>query len=120
MRKTIAICTLLSLLSVGQPSNTKATVGTAPTSKLLLTEAVFIPIARDFTLLDSWLSEQELSQEALETLRVQSHQEILACYEVDPQAWAESRGYYLEDSIERALPIYEKIHAALETVLASL
>lgn len=119
MRKTIAICTALSLLTVGQPSNTKGAVVTAPTSNVL-TEIRFIPIARDFVLLNSWLAEQELSQEALETLREQSYQEILAFHEIDPQAWTESMGYYLKDSIERALSMYEKIHTALETLLAPL
>ncbi|WP_419241331.1 DUF4296 domain-containing protein [Cardinium endosymbiont of Nabis limbatus] len=114
MTKKIAAIFLASLLLYwgGKPAFTKLFTSHRPTT--IINEAVFIHVVRDLELLNSWLLNRYFPQEMADRLRHQNHQKILASYGVDPKAFEESLKYYLDDSLERALKMYDKVYLALE------
>lgn len=115
MKKIATILLASSLLyGVSKSVFTIASTNGPPTT--IINEKIFINLVRDLELLDNWLLNSYYPQETIDILRYQNHQKILALYEVDPQAFKESVQYYLEDTSERALKVYEQVCLALEAL----
>lgn len=112
--KKIATILLASSLLYWVGKSTLTTVSTHHPPTTIINEATFIKVIRDLELCDSWLLNSYYPQKTIDILRHQNHQKILACYEVNPQAFKESVKYYLEDSLERSLKVYEKVYVALK------
>ncbi|WP_342265280.1 DUF4296 domain-containing protein [Cardinium endosymbiont of Philonthus spinipes] len=108
---TILLASLV-LYGVGKASFTMISTKHPPTT--IIHEEVFIHVVRDLELLNNWLLHSSYPQKEQDILRHQHHQKILALYAVDPQAFKESVKYYLEDSLERSLEVYEKVYLDLE------
>ncbi len=82
-----------------------------------ISETLFVDILRDIELLNSWLSNKNLSKETVDTLHAQYYQEILSLYQVDQQSFEESANFYLKSSLEKAIQVYEQTYTALEELL---
>ncbi|CAH2559931.1 DUF4296 domain-containing protein [Cardinium endosymbiont of Oedothorax gibbosus] len=115
MKKIATILLASSLLyKVSTSVFTTDSANHPPTT--IIQEEIFINVIRDLELLNSWLLNSYYRQETIDRLRYQNHQKILASYKVDPQAFKESVQYYLEDSLERGLKVYEQVCLALEAL----
>ncbi|MBX9889667.1 MAG: DUF4296 domain-containing protein [Amoebophilaceae bacterium] len=82
----------------------------------IVEEVVFVAIATDLELLDSWLTTQHIPSTSANRLRYQIYQEILALHNIEQKRFEESLTYYLASSLEQAIKIYTAIYASLETL----
>jgi len=82
-------------------------------------ESVFVHIARDLELLNSWLAIEHHPSNLTNALRYQIYQEILALHNVNQKLFEESLVFHLESSLERAISVYRAIYASLEAVPVS-
>ena len=86
----------------------------------IVEEGVFLAIATDLELLDSWLTTQDLPPKSANKLRYQIYQEILALHNIEQKRFEESLIYYLESALEQAIKVYTAIYASLETLSLKL
>lgn len=114
MRKQTTVLWVLLLLWIGGVAPTAvANKTTSP----IINETLFVHILRDIELLNSWLSNKNLSKEAVDILHTQYYQEILYLYKADQQSFDESVAFYLTSSLEKAIQVYEQTYTALEDLL---
>ncbi|TSJ80807.1 MAG: DUF4296 domain-containing protein [Candidatus Cardinium sp.] len=118
MKKIAAIFLASSLLLywVGKPTLTRIFTDHRPTT--IINEVAFVHVVRDLELLNSWLLNSYYPQETIDRLRHQNHQKILTLHGVDQQAFKASVNYYLENSLDRAVKVYDKVYVALEGLSA--
>ena len=114
--KKIAVIVLASFLLYWVGKSPFTNRFSNPTPKTVMAEATFVNIIRDLELFNSWLLTSYDPKETIDKLRHQNHEKILALYKVDPNAFKESIKYYLEDNVERALAVYDKVYIALEAL----